>query len=583
MHLASEALQFLVENSDAAIAVLGGFTTLKTASALVSIAGGAKAATVALLAMSATPIGAIGLALGTAVAALIYFRNEAVTVGQQTATVTDFVVGAWEYVSQSIAGAWGMAEEFAEGAWAQATFETLQKVVGWYKEMYNTAIAVFASIGDVAVIGADGVADAFDNAFDFIMEGFSDIGGAAKLLFSGDFEEAGQLASNALNRSFQSGLSETGEKIQNSVSENFNKDWLGDWMGAVWQGADELAGGVIDDVAARAAQRYQSRLADLDPGTAPTTQSTGIPDAPANKSAPTRTSKQIKDHENAVKKIRKAYIELLPQQERVAEQAKMWREDAMKGLDPLGKGYKEMKAHLDEIYDDMILQGSTDWDAGFVRGFKKISEEASDTASQVETAMGKAFSGAEDYLVSLSTGTKASFRDMTQSILADIARIIIRTNVISPFANMASSFVSTLFSAKGNAFTPQGVQMFAQGSAFSNSIVSTPTMFQFGGGQLGVMAENDPEAVMPLFRTPSGDLGVKTSGMGGGGNIYVEVIDQRTNADSDPVEVEPIEGPGGMEGARIFIRDTNKKDMARGGYDQTMRNRWGMEPKARRR
>lgn len=54
----------------------------------------------------------------------------------------------------------------------------------------------------------------------------------------------------------------------------------------------------------------------------------------------------------------------------------------------------------------------------------------------------------------------------------------------------------------------------AKGNAFSNSVVSKPTMFAFGkgGSQLGIMGEKDPEAVMPLKRGPDGSLGVQMHG-----------------------------------------------------------------------
>jgi len=56
--------------------------------------------------------------------------------------------------------------------------------------------------------------------------------------------------------------------------------------------------------------------------------------------------------------------------------------------------------------------------------------------------------------------------------------------------------------AKGGAFL-KGAQMFADGGAFSNSVVSNPTVFP-----MGVMGEAGPEAIMPLTRTADGSLGV---------------------------------------------------------------------------
>ncbi len=55
------------------------------------------------------------------------------------------------------------------------------------------------------------------------------------------------------------------------------------------------------------------------------------------------------------------------------------------------------------------------------------------------------------------------------------------------------------------------VRPFAKGGAFTNSVVSSPTMFSHGGG-LGVMGEKNPEAVMPLSRDSNGRLGVSVNG-----------------------------------------------------------------------
>lgn len=52
---------------------------------------------------------------------------------------------------------------------------------------------------------------------------------------------------------------------------------------------------------------------------------------------------------------------------------------------------------------------------------------------------------------------------------------------------------------------------FASGDVFGGpGIYNTPTPFAFNGGQLGVMGEAGPEAVMPLARMADGALGVRT-------------------------------------------------------------------------
>lgn len=70
--------------------------------------------------------------------------------------------------------------------------------------------------------------------------------------------------------------------------------------------------------------------------------------------------------------------------------------------------------------------------------------------------------------------------------------------------------LSAIFNAKGNVYSSPSL------SAYSNQIVDRPTLFAFARGA-GIMGEAGPEAIMPLTRTASGNLGVrmtKEAGMG---------------------------------------------------------------------
>lgn len=87
------------------------------------------------------------------------------------------------------------------------------------------------------------------------------------------------------------------------------------------------------------------------------------------------------------------------------------------------------------------------------------------------------------------------------------------------WASQAGGFFSGFkMNAKGNAYAQNGIVPFAMGG-----IVNKPTMFKFangGAGNLGLMGEAGPEAIIPLKRGSDGKLGV--SG-GGGTNVVVNV------------------------------------------------------------
>jgi lambda family phage tail tape measure protein len=205
-------------------------------------------------------------------------------------------------------------------------------------------------------------------------------------------------------------------------------------------------------------------------------------------------------------------------------------------------------------YDDMTAaQGS--WSAGASSAWQNYLDSARDVAGQTKSLFTNAFSSMEDAIVNFAMTGKLSFADFTKSILADMARIATRAAASSAmealfglaasaagsyFGGGASSAGSTQAGYTGtdlSGFTPGsiqakggawsgGVQMFANGAAFTNSIVSKPTAFGMAGGEVGVMGEAGEEAIMPLTRTTGGKLGVMAIGGGSGSSSNQVVIQQ---------------------------------------------------------
>ena len=100
--------------------------------------------------------------------------------------------------------------------------------------------------------------------------------------------------------------------------------------------------------------------------------------------------------------------------------------------------------------------------------------------------------------------------------------------------------IGKLFNANGNAFVNGHLQPFANGG-----VVSSPTMFPMAGNRTGIMGEKGAEAIMPLKRTPSGQLGVQAQVQQPNINIY-------NQSDS---RIETVQRPDGE--TDIFIRRVN--------------------------
>ncbi|MBC3197033.1 phage tail tape measure protein [Pseudomonas poae] len=264
------------------------------------------------------------------------------------------------------------------------------------------------------------------------------------------------------------------------------------------------------------------------------------------------------------------------------------------------------KAATDQIrqnYAD-VESAQGDWTKGATAAWENYLDSAKDIAGQTKSLFGNAFSSMEDSIVNFAMTGKASFSDFAKSILADMARIATRqasSALLGSLVGAAASYFGGSAAGGGNGlaagsagatssnlgasaagysstYFPQamggawsgGVQMFADGGAFTNSIVSKPTAFGMANGKMGVMGEAGEEAIMPLTRTSSGKLGVMAMGGGGGGGgtqINVEVhIDGDGNASST------ADAPGydlfGKELATFVeqkYQELRSRDMRQGG------------------
>ena len=157
------------------------------------------------------------------------------------------------------------------------------------------------------------------------------------------------------------------------------------------------------------------------------------------------------------------------------------------------------------------------------RGAQQYFDTIKSFAEETGAAVSKAFQGMEDALVKFVMTGKLNFSDLTRSILADLARIAIRQAIIAPLTGL----FPFLKNANGNAFAQNGIVPYRKGG-----IVNSPTMFKFGGSNLGIMGEAGPEAILPLQRGKGGKLGVIAQG-GGTGNITVNVDATGSSVEGD--------------------------------------------------
>ena len=151
-------------------------------------------------------------------------------------------------------------------------------------------------------------------------------------------------------------------------------------------------------------------------------------------------------------------------------------------------------------------------------------------SQSIGDAIGNSLANGITGLIEGTTTAKEVFanflRDIGQLLIQEGTKMIamyIAIGIAKIFAGMSGDPTGTAVgqgssihvAANGASFA-NGVATFANGGTFTNSIVSSPTLFKFADGgttRTGLMGEAGPEAIMPLKRGPDGSLGVQANGL----------------------------------------------------------------------
>lgn len=248
--------------------------------------------------------------------------------------------------------------------------------------------------------------------------------------------------------------------------------------------------------------------------------------------------------------------------------------------------HRDEQLQLEKDYQARRLAAMGDWRNGTRAAFEDYAMEASNAAGQAHSALTNAFQGAEDALVQFATTGKLSFRDLANSIIADLARIAAKQAIVG-IAGMIAGAWGGAASAGASSGTLQGfgnntgwLTANANGgvynspslSAYSGGIYNSPQLFAFAKGA-GVFGEAGPEAIMPLQRGPDGRLGVAAHGGGAGASqVNVNVV-VNTDGSTDVSADTPVWQRFGKEIGQLIdmkINDAQIRSMKDGGAMRVM-------------
>jgi lambda family phage tail tape measure protein len=212
----------------------------------------------------------------------------------------------------------------------------------------------------------------------------------------------------------------------------------------------------------------------------------------------------------------------------------------------------------------------------------------------------KTFESMGDAIADFTKTGKLDFAGLIDSMLMDLLRYELRLQMLALYQAMRPGLMAGVSwlgggtggsydSTGGASITPgtagayakggvfdAGLQMFAKGGAFTNKIINSPTLFANGGGLMG---EAGPEAIMPLKRDSSGNLGVRTDGNSGKVDV---VVNNYGNQHATATETTDSRGNRRVE---VTIGDVTAGEMNRSGSapQKSLRNTYGIQPQLIRR
>jgi phage-related minor tail protein len=167
------------------------------------------------------------------------------------------------------------------------------------------------------------------------------------------------------------------------------------------------------------------------------------------------------------------------------------------------------------------------------------------------------------------------FRDVMLGLLKDIERALFRSLITQPLIDAISGGITDFFnpptatktvavttaSRHGNVLDYGSVVPFANGG-----VISGPMSWPMSGGRRGLAGDAGQEVIAPLFRTSSGDMGVKSVAPRVEVNVYApegSKVQQERKFDGDREQInimidEAVAGNVGRPGSKTHrsIRNT---------------------------
>lgn len=206
---------------------------------------------------------------------------------------------------------------------------------------------------------------------------------------------------------------------------------------------------------------------------------------------------------------------------------------------------------------------------------KKAATDFEKMGEGIADAIDKNANNAVNKFIDNIGTAQMSFTDFATSVVKDISKMIVQLLIMKPIMESIKGLFSgwtsggevgweTSFNAQGNAFSG--------GTGLPQGIYNQPTFFKFAkggtfGANLGVLGEGaGPEAIIPLRRTASGDLGVQ------GSPVNINVYN---NAGVE-VETQTSTSGDGTKQIDVYIEKKVREGISGGAFDRVFRGAYGL-------
>ena len=241
-----------------------------------------------------------------------------------------------------------------------------------------------------------------------------------------------------------------------------------------------------------------------------------------------------------------------------------------------------MDAYIDKWKELQQLKNNEDFGSKIKNGFQDAYKSAMDIGGNLVNAANGWADSFATAIGNMAAGGKASFKDLANSIISDLARMTVKMLIYSMVSKAAGLFTKAAdpnpmvdFYA-GMEFANGGVLSGGTLSRYSGTVVDRPTLFTYGSSLkkfargAGLMGEAGPEAIMPL-RRHNGRLGVDASGSSPRVNVVIN------NMAGAQVETEQRQNADGSIDIEATILGAVNRDLSRRGgqLNRTMRSQWG--------